>query len=125
MKESEPDVKELLIGTLVNLSAESAMELLMSSPAMRIPVSLRSPDLYDLLQIFLHDTESWEISLFRVQRTIDLVLIREDTLSSATCALIDLSSFKEDLFRKPVSPPPPWCSYNASERISRPPSWHD
>ena len=62
----EPEVKELLIGTLVDLLAESTMKLLPSSPAMRIPVSLRSPDLYDSFQIFLQETESQEIKLFKV-----------------------------------------------------------
>jgi len=56
VEEPEPEVEVLLIGTLVDLPAEFTMELLMSSPAMRIPMSLRSPDLYDPLQIFLHDT---------------------------------------------------------------------
>ena len=51
----KPEVEEILIGTLVDLPAESTMKLLLSSPAMRIPVSLRSPDLYDPLQIFLQD----------------------------------------------------------------------
>jgi len=54
----EPEVEELLIGTLVDFSVESTMELLLSSPAMRILLSLRSPDLYDPLHIFLRDTKS-------------------------------------------------------------------
>ena len=37
MEEPEPKVEELLIGTLVDLPAESTMELLLSSPTMRIP----------------------------------------------------------------------------------------
>ena len=45
MPEPEPELKEHLIGTLVDLLAGSAMELLLSSPAIRIPMSLRSPDL--------------------------------------------------------------------------------
>ena len=52
MEEPESEVEELLIETLVDLPAKSTMELLFSSPVMRILVSLRSPDLYDLLQIF-------------------------------------------------------------------------
>jgi len=122
VEESDTEVEELLIGTLVNLLAESTMELLLSSPVMRIPVSLRSSDLYDPLQIFLQNTESQEIRLFRMRSTVDSVLTREDALSSNNCALIELSSYKEDLSRKPVPPPPPWCSHNASERILRPPS---
>jgi len=120
MPEPEPKVEEFLIGTLVDLLSESTMELLLSSPTIRIPVSLRSPDLYDPLQIFLQDTESHEIRLFRMRNTVDSVLTQEDALSSATCALIELSSFKENLSRKPVPPLPPWYSHSASDRIPRP-----
>ena len=56
VEESETEVEELLIGTLIDLPAEPTMELLLSSPGMRIPVSLRPPNLYDPLQIFLKDT---------------------------------------------------------------------
>ena len=52
VEEPEPKVEELLIGTLVDLPAGFTIELLLSSPAMRIPVSLRSPDLYDLYRSF-------------------------------------------------------------------------
>ena len=121
VEELEPEVEELLIGTLVDLPTETPMESLLFSSVMRIPVSLRSPDLYDLLQIFLQDTESQKIRLFRVRNTIDSLLTQKVTLLSATCALIELSSFKADLSRKLVLPPPSWCSHNASERIPRPP----
>ena len=66
VKEPELEVEELLIGTLVDLSVECTIELLLPSPAMRISMSLRSPDLYDHLQIFLHDTKSQEIRLFKM-----------------------------------------------------------
>jgi len=56
VEEPELEVVELLIGTLIDLPAESTMELLLSLPSMRIPVSLRSPDLYDPLLIFLQVT---------------------------------------------------------------------
>ena len=49
VEESEPEVEELLTGTLLDLSADSTIELLLSLPAMRISVSLRSSDLYDPL----------------------------------------------------------------------------
>ena len=52
MEEPESEVEKLLIETLVDLPAKSTMELLLSSPVMRILVSLISPDLCDLLQIF-------------------------------------------------------------------------
>ena len=49
---SEPKVKEFLIEYHVELPAEPAMELSPSSPAMRVPLSLRSPDVYHPLQNF-------------------------------------------------------------------------
>jgi len=66
VKKLDKEVKELLIGTLVNLPAEFTIELLPFFSAMRIPMTLRSPDLYDPLHIFLHETESQGIRLFRV-----------------------------------------------------------
>ena len=56
MPEPEPKVEEFLIGTLVDLPMESTMELLLSSPIMRILVLLRLSDLYNPLQIFLEPT---------------------------------------------------------------------
>jgi len=41
-----------------------------------------------------------------VRSIVDLVLTREDALSSPICALIGLSSFKKDLSRKSVPPTP-------------------
>jgi len=60
VEDPEPEVEELFIGTLVDLPMESTMELLLSSPIMRILVLLRLSDLYNPLQIFLQDTESQE-----------------------------------------------------------------
>ena len=45
----ELKVEELLIETPIDLFAAPTMKRLSSSPVMRILVSLRSPDLYDLL----------------------------------------------------------------------------
>jgi len=49
----ESEVKELLIETLVDLSTEPTMGLLSLSPPMIFLLSLRSPNIYDQLQIFL------------------------------------------------------------------------
>jgi len=49
----EPNVEESLIETHVGLPTETVMKLSPSSPAMRVPLSLRPPDVYDPLQIFL------------------------------------------------------------------------
>ena len=64
--ELKPEIEEPLIGTSADLLAELVMELVPSTPAAIVPVTLRSPDLYDHLQIFLQETESHEISLFMV-----------------------------------------------------------
>ena len=48
--ELEPEVKEPLIETLVYLRVEPTMEPSLTA------ISLRSPDVYDSLQIFLHET---------------------------------------------------------------------
>jgi len=47
-------VKDPLIETHVDLLAEPTMKLF--SSAMGVPLSLRSPDIYDHLQIFLEAT---------------------------------------------------------------------
>jgi len=56
--EPEAEVEELLIETLVDLSVESIMELVSSLSVMRASLFLRSHDVYDPLQIFLHETRS-------------------------------------------------------------------
>ena len=99
------------------------MELMTSTPAMRVPLYQRSPDLYDPLQIFLHETESQEVRLFIVRSSVDLVLILEDAPLSVTCALLELSSFIVDLSQKTVSPTPPWFSFDAHLLGPRPPPW--
>ena len=51
------------LGTHVDFLAEPIMELLPSSPAMRIPLSLRPPDMHDMLQIFLNEAGSQEFGV--------------------------------------------------------------
>ena len=53
--EPESKVKESLIKTLVDLSAEPTMELLSYSPATRVPLSMKSSDMSDHFQIFLQE----------------------------------------------------------------------
>ena len=72
------EVKEPLVEIFVNLPAEFIMDLLPSSPAIRVPLSLRLPDTYDPLQIFLQQTGSHEIKLLMVQSTIDSVFSGDD-----------------------------------------------
>ena len=64
VKESE--VEKLPSETLVDLPAEPTMELVSSLTAMRASLSLRSPDVYDQLQFFLHESRSQVIWLFMV-----------------------------------------------------------
>jgi len=68
---------------LIETSAELFIELMPSLPTVRVPVSLRSHNLYDPLQIFLEKTESQEIRLFMVRSTVDSVLTRENVNMSA------------------------------------------
>ena len=53
--EPEPKIEEPLplVKNSVDLPAELAMELMASTSAMRVPLSLGLPDLYDPLQILL------------------------------------------------------------------------
>jgi len=52
-----------LIETHANLLAKSIMELLSSLPAMIVPLSLRSPDVYNPLQVFLNEVSSQEFDV--------------------------------------------------------------
>ena len=53
----EPDIVEPLVETSADLSAKLVIDLVPPTPAVRVPVTLRSPALYDSLQ-FLHETGS-------------------------------------------------------------------
>jgi len=68
------EVEELLIDTLMKLLVEPTMELVPSLTA----IPLRSPDIYDSLQIFLQKTGSQEISLLMVQSAVRSVFIMDD-----------------------------------------------
>ena len=58
MLDPEPDAEESLIETHVDLLAEPIMELLPFSSTIRVLLSLRPPDMYEPLQIFLHEAGS-------------------------------------------------------------------
>ena len=51
-----------LTETPLDLLAEPIMELLLSSPVIRAPLSLRLPDVYDPLQIFLNEASSQSLA---------------------------------------------------------------
>ena len=99
------EVEESLIEISVDLLAEPTMELLSSSPVMRVLLFLRSVDIYDLLQIFLQ-TSSQEIKILMVQSTIGLVFSGDDLSRRAACILLKLPSIAVGLSRKLVLPPP-------------------
>jgi len=54
VEESESEVEESLMETPVDLPVESIINLVLSLTA----ISLKSPDIYDQLHIFLQETES-------------------------------------------------------------------
>ena len=83
-------MKEPLIETFVDFLAEPTMKL--SSLAMRVLLSLRSLDVYDLLQIFLEVTCSQEIRFLMVQSTIDPVFSKDDLPQHTTCVLFEIPS---------------------------------
>jgi len=56
IEEPEAEVEEPLIETPVVLPAEPTMELLSFLPFMRFFLFLKSPDMYDPLQIYLQET---------------------------------------------------------------------
>jgi len=61
------------------------------------------------------------MSLLMVQSAVRSVFITDDLHLSATCDWLHLPSFIAGLSRKPVPPPPPWFSLNASVLIPQPP----
>ena len=101
---SQPiEVEELLIETLVDILTESTMELVPSLTVMRASLFLRLPDVYDLLQIFLHETISQEIDTL----ICGLDFNGAELTCYTACILLELPSTAVCLSRKPVPPPPP------------------
>jgi len=115
--ELELEIGEHVVETSADLSAKLVMELVPLMLAVRVTVTLRSPDLYDLLQIFLQEIGSHEIMLFMVRSTLESVLIQENVSLFATCTLLELTFFISDLSRKSVSLSPPWLMHDASVLI--------
>jgi len=117
VNEPEPEIKKLTVETSTNLPAKLAMELASSTPAVRVPVSLRSSDAYDLLQILLEATSSQKFGFLVVQSTIAPVFIRKDLPRHVACVLFEAPSTAAGWSRKSVSPPPPWFSHDTSMLI--------
>jgi len=117
--DSESEVEEPLIGTNVDLLAEPTMKL--SSSAMVVLLSLRSPDVYDPLQVFLEATWLREVGFLMVQSTIGPVFNMNDLPWHATCVLFEVPLITAGWSRKLVPSPPSWFSHDASVLIFRPP----
>ena len=81
--ETKSEVEKPSIETLVDLPKELIRNLVPSLTAMR--ASLRSPNVYYPLQIFIHETGSQNINLLMVQSTVHSVFITDDSHMSATC----------------------------------------
>ena len=116
----EPKVEESLIKTHVDLPVEHVMKLSPSLSAKRVSLSLRPPNVYDSLQIFLHEAV---LHVFGIS-VCDLVFIRTDLIYFALFTLLKLHLTAANLSRKLV-PPPPWLRLDASVSLSRPPPWPD
>ena len=100
------EVEELPLETFIDLSTKPTLKLVPPVAAMRVSFFLKSPDVYDPLQICLQKPGSQEIRPLMVQSVVDSVFIMDDVPQYAIGALIELPSFI-DLTRRLVSPPPP------------------
>jgi len=89
IEESESEVEEPLIETHIDLPEESTMKLISFLTA----ISLRSSDIYDLLQIFLREIGSQEINLLMVQSAVSFIFIMDDSRLFVTYDWLDLPSF--------------------------------
>ena len=96
------EVESLPVETLVDLPAEPTLELVPLLAAMRVLFFLRSPEVYDSLQICLQE----EIRPLMLQSAVGSVFIMDDVPQSTIGALIKLPSFI-DPTRRAVPPPPP------------------
>jgi len=124
----EPDPEsevDHLIETHVNFLAEPTMKWLSSLSATRVPLSIRLPDVYDPLQIFLEATGSQEVEFLMVQSTISPVFSKNDLPRHVASVLFEVPSTAVGWSRKPVPPPPTWFSHDASMLILRPLPWPD
>jgi len=97
------EVVELSIETHIDLLEEPALDLIPSSAVIRASLFLRSPDMYDPLQIFLHEAGSQEISAL----ICGSIFSRTELTCHTACILVELLSTATCLSRKPVSPPSP------------------
>ena len=102
-------MEEPLIETLVDHLTEPTIELVSSL----IVVSLRSPDVYDPLQIFLQETVSQEIGIL----VCELVFSGTELHCYVARIWFELPSTSVRLSQQPVAPPPPCFSHDVSVLI--------
>jgi len=110
----DPEIEELLVETSADLPAELVIELVSSTLAVRVSVSLRLPDAYDPLQIFLKAIGSQEVEFLMVH---SLVFSTDDLFRHAACVLFEIPSTAAGGSWKLVPPPPSWFSHDASVLI--------
>jgi len=104
------EVVELPIETLVDLSAEPFMDLVPTVAAMRTSFFLRSPGLYDPLQILIQEAVSQEIGIL----VYELDFCGAELTFHAACTMLELPSTTTCLSQKPVPLSAPWVSHDAS-----------
>ena len=86
------------------------MKLLSSSLAIRVSLSLRLPDVYAPLRIFLNEAGLQEFGIV----VCGSVFNGADLSCFAAFILLELPPTAADLSQKPVSPPLPWLRHDAS-----------
>jgi len=114
-------VVKLPIETLVDLPAESSMDLIPTVIATRTSFFLRSPDVYDPLQIFIQEPVSQEIGILVYGLDFGGAMLTY----YVACILLELPSMTTCLSRKPVPPPPLWLRCDELVILPRPPPWPD
>ena len=72
------EVEDLPIDTLVDLPAETTLELVPPLSVMNVLFFLTSPDVYDPLRICLQEPDSQEIRPLMVQSAVDSIFIMND-----------------------------------------------
>jgi len=116
---SEPTWKRISTACQRNLTLLLDYQLLPSSPAIRITLSLRQPDVYNPLQIFLNEAGSYEFDVL----ACGSVFSRADFSYTVAFIPLELPPTGINLPRKPVPLLPPWLRHDASMLILRPPPW--
>ena len=105
------------IKTHVDFLAEPTLELVPFLVVMRALSFLRSPDVYNSLQIFLQEPVSQEIGTL----IYGLDFNGAELTCHVACILLELPSTATCLSRNLALPPPPWSQCDAIVLLSRPP----